>query len=93
MRFGIYTEMQTAPGKSHAEMTWEILRQIEHADQVGFDVYSVMTIISFKSSPSRESPCAIFRRRAAHGADSLSRGAVHTPTRKPDAAGRPNRRS
>jgi len=39
MRFGIYAEMQTAPGKSHAEMTWEILRQIEHAaDQVGFDV-------------------------------------------------------
>src|ERR1700719_2877086 len=42
MRFGIYAEMQTAPGKSHADRTWEILRQIEHADQVGFDVYSVI---------------------------------------------------
>ncbi len=30
MRFGIYSEMQTPPGKSHADMTWEILRQIEH---------------------------------------------------------------
>ena len=42
MRFGIYAEMQTPPGKSHSAMTWEILRQIEHADQVGFDVYSVI---------------------------------------------------
>jgi len=42
VRFGIYAEMQTPPGKSHSAMTWEILRQIEHADQVGFDVYSVI---------------------------------------------------
>ena len=60
MRFGIYAEMQTAPGKSHADMTWEILRQIEHADQVGFDVYSVIDHHSFKSFPSPRIPLRYF---------------------------------
>ncbi len=36
MRFGIYCEMQTPPGKSHYDQTWEIMRQIEHADESGF---------------------------------------------------------
>ncbi|PYX34033.1 MAG: hypothetical protein DMG80_03765 [Acidobacteria bacterium] len=35
MRFGIYCEMQTPPGKSHYDQTWEIMRQIEHADESG----------------------------------------------------------
>jgi hypothetical protein len=37
MRFGIYCEIQTPPGKSHYDMIWEIMRQIEHADECGFD--------------------------------------------------------
>jgi len=42
MRFGIYCEIQTPPGKPHYDMIWEIMRQIEHADESGFDVYSVI---------------------------------------------------
>jgi len=60
MRFGIYTEMQTAPGKSHATMTWEILRQIEHADQVGFDVYSVIDHHFFQKFSISANPLALF---------------------------------
>jgi alkanesulfonate monooxygenase SsuD/methylene tetrahydromethanopterin reductase-like flavin-dependent oxidoreductase (luciferase family) len=60
MRFGIYAEMQTAPGKSHAEMTWEILRQIEHADQVGFDVYSVIDHHFFQKFSISANPLALF---------------------------------
>ena len=57
MRFGIYAEMQTAPGKNHAEMTWEILRQIEHADAAGFDCYSVIDHHFFpKFSVTRSRP-------------------------------------
>ena len=37
MRFGIYCEMQTPPGKPHYDLTWEVMRQIEHADEMGFD--------------------------------------------------------
>jgi len=60
MRFGIYTEMQTPPGKSHASMTWEILRQIEHADQAGFDVYSVIDHHFFQKFSISANPLAMF---------------------------------
>ncbi len=60
MRFGIYAEMQTPPGKSHYEMTWEILRQIEHADQVGFDVYSVIDHHFFEKFSISANPLALF---------------------------------
>jgi len=77
-----------------AEMTWEILRQIEHADQVGFDVYSVIDHHFFQKFSSPRIPLRYFPAAAQRTErNSLSRGAVHTPTRKPDAAGRPNRRS
>jgi alkanesulfonate monooxygenase SsuD/methylene tetrahydromethanopterin reductase-like flavin-dependent oxidoreductase (luciferase family) len=60
MRFGIYAEMQTPPEKSHATMTWEILRQIEHADQVGFDVYSVIDHHFFQKFSISANPLALF---------------------------------
>src|SRR5579884_383261 len=42
LRFGLYAEMQTPRSKPHAELYHELLRQIEHADEVGFDVYSII---------------------------------------------------
>ena len=56
MRFGIYCEMQTPPGKSYYDMTWEIMRQIEHADQSGFDVYSTIDHHFFQK-------CGLYHRR------------------------------
>jgi len=60
VRFGIYAEMQTPPGKSHAEMTWEILRQIEHADAAGFDVYSLIDHHFFQKFSISANPLAMF---------------------------------
>ncbi len=60
MRFGIYCEMQTPPGKPHSKMTWEILRQIEHADQVGFDAYSVIDHHFFQKFSISANPLALF---------------------------------
>ena len=60
MRFGIYAEMQCPPEKSHSDMTWEILRQIEHADQVGFDVYSVIDHHFFQKFSISANPLAMF---------------------------------
>jgi flavin-dependent trigonelline monooxygenase, oxygenase component len=60
MRFGIYAEMQTPQGKSYETMTWEILRQIEHADQVGFDVYSVIDHHFFQKFSISANPLALF---------------------------------
>jgi hypothetical protein len=42
MRLGIYAETQCPPEKSHYDLTWEIVRQLIHADEMGFDSYSVI---------------------------------------------------
>jgi alkanesulfonate monooxygenase SsuD/methylene tetrahydromethanopterin reductase-like flavin-dependent oxidoreductase (luciferase family) len=78
MRFGIYTEMQTPPGKSHVEMTWEIFRQIEHADQAGFDVYSVIDHHFFQKFSISANPLAMFAAAAQRTSRIRFRVALHT---------------
>jgi len=60
MRFGIYCEIQTPAGKAHSEMIWEIMRQIEHADDAGFDVYSVIDHHFFPKFSISANPLAMF---------------------------------
>jgi alkanesulfonate monooxygenase SsuD/methylene tetrahydromethanopterin reductase-like flavin-dependent oxidoreductase (luciferase family) len=60
MRFGIYAEMQTPLEKPHADLTWEIMRQIEHADAVGFDTYSVIEHHFFQQFGISANPLAMF---------------------------------
>jgi alkanesulfonate monooxygenase SsuD/methylene tetrahydromethanopterin reductase-like flavin-dependent oxidoreductase (luciferase family) len=78
MRFGIYAEMQTPPGKSHAAMTWEILRQIEHADQAGFDVYSIIDHHFFQKFSISANPLALFAAAAQRTERIRLRVALHT---------------
>ena len=42
MRFGIYAELQCPDDKPYAELYDEIVRQMVHADEVGFDAYSII---------------------------------------------------
>ena len=60
IRFGIYCEMQTAPEKPHAELTWEVFRLIEQADQLGYDVYSVIEHHGFQTFGISANPLAMF---------------------------------
>ena len=78
MRFGIYAEMQTPPGKSYATMTWEIFRQIEHADAVGFDVYSVIDHHFFRKFSISANPLALFAAVAQRTKRIRLRTALHT---------------
>ena len=78
MRFGIYCEMQTPPGKSHYDMTWEIMRQIEHADDVGFDVYSVIDHHFFQKFSISANPLAMFTAAAQRTKNIRFRTALHT---------------
>lgn len=78
MRFGIYAEMQTPPGKSHATMTWEILRQIEHADAAGFDVYSIIDHHFFQKFSISANPLALFAAAAQRTERIRLRVALHT---------------
>jgi len=78
MRFGIYCEIQTPPGKSHYEMIWEIMRQIEHADQCGFDVYSVIDHHFFQKFSISANPLAMFAAAAQKTQRIRFRTALHT---------------
>ncbi|MGH9580995.1 MAG: LLM class flavin-dependent oxidoreductase [Terriglobales bacterium] len=78
MRFGIYTEMQTPPEKSHEQMTWEIFRQIEHADAMGFDVYSIIDHHFFQKFSISANPLAMFAAAAQRTQRIRFRTALHT---------------
>ena len=78
MRFGIYCEMQTPPGKSFYDMTWEIMRQIEHADACGFDVYSVIDHHFFQKFSISANPLAMFAAAAQRTKRIRFRTALHT---------------
>jgi alkanesulfonate monooxygenase SsuD/methylene tetrahydromethanopterin reductase-like flavin-dependent oxidoreductase (luciferase family) len=78
MRFGIYCEIQTPPGKSHSEMIWEIMRQIEHADECGFDVYSVIDHHFFQKFSISANPLAMFAAAAQRTKQIRFRTALHT---------------
>ncbi len=78
MRFGIYTEMQTPPGKPHDQMTWETFRQIEHADAVGFDVFSIIDHHFFQKFSISANPLAMFAAAAQKTRRIRFRTALHT---------------
>ena len=78
MRFGIYTEMQTPPGKPHDLMTWETFRQIEHADAVGFDVFSIIDHHFFQKFSISANPLAMFAAAAQKTRRIRFRTALHT---------------
>ena len=42
MRFGLYFDLQTSPGKAHAQVYREAMQQIEAGDALGFDVVSMV---------------------------------------------------
>lgn len=84
MRFGIYTEMQCPPEKPHAQLYWEIQRQIEHADEVGFDVYSTIDHHFSQEFGISANPLALFCAAAQHTRRIRFRTALHVlPSKNP----------
>ncbi len=78
MRFGLYAELQTPPDKPHAELLTEVLRQMEHADQVGFDVYSIIDHHFFPQFSISANPLALICAAAQRARRIRFRVALHT---------------
>src|SRR5262245_43074276 len=78
LRFGLYAEMQTPPSKPHPEVFAELLQQIEHADRVGFDVYSVIEHHFFQEFSVSANPLALFSAAAQRTRRLRFRVALHT---------------
>jgi alkanesulfonate monooxygenase SsuD/methylene tetrahydromethanopterin reductase-like flavin-dependent oxidoreductase (luciferase family) len=78
MRFGLYAEMQTPPDKPHAEVYRELLGQMEHADRVGFDVYSIIEHHFFEQFSVSANPLALICAAAQRTQRLRFRVALHT---------------
>jgi alkanesulfonate monooxygenase SsuD/methylene tetrahydromethanopterin reductase-like flavin-dependent oxidoreductase (luciferase family) len=78
MRFGLYAEMQTPPGKPHAEVYRELLAQMEHADRAGFDVYSIIEHHFFPEFSISANPLALLCAAAQRTRRLRFRVALHT---------------
>lgn len=78
LKFGIYAELQCPQGKPHAELYHDIVRQMEHADQVGFDVYSVIDHHFFQEFSISANPLALCTAAAQRTQRIRFRVALHT---------------
>jgi len=78
LKFGLYAELQTPPDKPHAEAYAEFLCQIEHADQVGFDVYSLIEHHFFPQFSTSANPLAMICAAAQRTQRIRFRVALHT---------------
>ncbi len=78
MRFGLYAEMQTPPERAHVEVYQELMRQMEHADQVGFDVYSIIDHHFFPQFSISANPLAFIAAAAQRTKRIRFRVALHT---------------
>jgi flavin-dependent trigonelline monooxygenase, oxygenase component len=78
MRFGLYAEMQAPRDKPHAELYRELLWQMEHADQAGFDVYSIIDHHFFQEFSISANPLALICAAAQRTRRLRFRVALHT---------------
>ena len=78
MRFGLYFEMQTPPGKDHHQVYWEVVRQVEAAERLGFDVISLVEHHCREQFSISANPLAFFTAVAQRTQRLRFRTAVHT---------------
>lgn len=78
LKFGLYAELQCPRSKPHAELYHDIVRQMEHADRAGFDVYSVIEHHFFQEFSISASPLALCAAAAQKTHRLRFRVALHT---------------
>lgn len=76
MRFGIYAEMQCPDDKPFAALYDEVFRQMVHADEVGFDSYSIIEHHLFRNFGISANPLAMI---AAVAPENRKDSVSHTP--------------
>jgi len=84
LRFGIYSEIQNGYGFDYAKTTREVFRLIENADQLGYDVFSVIEHFFFQEFSISANPLALFSAAAQRTRNIRFRTLCHTlPLRNP----------
>ena len=60
MKFSLYSEIQSWPGKSAEQLYGEVLEQIQNADRLGYDAYAVIEHFFFPKFSVSANPLALF---------------------------------
>src|SRR5438132_8198513 len=77
MRFSIYSEMQSWAPKPEQQLYAEVLEQIENADRLGFDAYSIVEHFFFPKFSASPDPIAFFSAAAQRTKQIHFRTLVH----------------
>ncbi|MBF6570192.1 MAG: LLM class flavin-dependent oxidoreductase [Candidatus Binataceae bacterium] len=84
LKFGVYCEIQNGYGVDYAKNIWDVFRLIEHADQLGYDVFSVIEHHFFQEFSISANPMALFAAAAQKTRNIRFRTLCHTlPLRNP----------
>ena len=78
MKFSLYSEIQSWPEKSAAELYGEILEQIVNADRLGYDAYAVIEHFFFPKFSISASPLALFAAAAQRTRNITFRTLLHS---------------
>src|SRR3990170_3904254 len=60
MRFSIYSEMQSWPGKPYEQLYAEVMEQVVNADRLGYDAYAIVEHFFFPKFSASPDPIAFF---------------------------------
>mgnify|MGYP000294718918 CR=1 FL=1 len=60
MKLSLYSELQSRPGKSAAQLYGEVLEQIQNAGRLGDDAYAVIEHFFFPKFSISAGPLALF---------------------------------
>src|SRR5438445_12127813 len=84
MRFSIYSELQSWPGKSYSTLYGEVLEQIENADRLGYDAYAAIEHLFFPKFSASAHVFGLFGMAAARTKRIRCRTMLHIlPHRNP----------
>ena len=77
MKFSIYSEMQSWPGKPIPQLYWETMEQVQNADRLGYDAYAIIEHFFFPKFSASPDPIAFFSAAAQRTRSINFRTLVH----------------
>src|SRR5205085_502389 len=77
MRFSIYSELQSWPGRSYDRLYGEVLEQIENADRLGYETYAAIEHLFFPKFSASANVFGLFGMAAARTRNIKFRTMLH----------------
>ncbi len=78
MKFSLYSELQSWPGKTAAELYGEVMEQVVNADRLGYDAYAIIEHFFFPKFSISANPLALFAAAAQRTRNITFRTLLHS---------------